>query len=83
MKTIITTIIVLTLFVFINAQSPILPLNTDPFEIPEGAYLKDLNNILPQYEGTWQYYENGKTVTLNFQKFMSDMDGFYEDVILT
>ncbi len=82
MKTKITTIIVLTISIFIGAQSPILPLNTNGIGVQEGAYVKDLDNVLPQYEGTWQYSENGKIVTLYLQKFMVEKSRYYEDKIL-
>ncbi|HCR76871.1 MAG TPA: hypothetical protein DIW37_10810, partial [Chryseobacterium sp.] len=65
--------IFLLLFVVIScktyAQQTIVPLRTYT-DIPEnqGYYLKDTNNELQDYEGTWKGIWNNKTIFITFHK---------------
>jgi len=78
-------IIIITLFAFFSckAQSPIVPLDTRIHETPDGSYLKDLNNELNKFVGTWKY-ENGNTsFTIIFQKKVQVYnDEWYEDMLI-
>jgi hypothetical protein len=58
--------IVLILF-FINSYSQIVPLNN--IETPQGAYEKDLDNILPFWVGTWKGVINNNEYTFVFNLF--------------
>ncbi|MGU3375075.1 DUF6705 family protein [Chryseobacterium sp. M5A1_1a] len=60
-------VLIILVFVglFYNAQ--ILPLRTYT-DIPENAYLKDTNNELQSYEGTWKGIWENKTVLVTFKK---------------
>lgn len=42
------------LFSVVVYRAQVLPLNTKREEIPNGAYLKDLNNELESYIGTYK-----------------------------
>ena len=53
---------------FVWCQTPILPLSTYE-DIPIGAYLKDLDNVLLPYIGTWEGTLNNKKYTFVFVKF--------------
>jgi hypothetical protein len=64
----------------VNCQT--LPLNTT--NAPEGSYLKDLNNELPFWTGTWEGIANGKKYTFQFTLFphhLNTFSGVYEDNI--
>lgn len=37
-------------------------------KIPDGAYIKDINNLFQSYIGTWQGTWDGKTFTVEFKK---------------
>ena len=78
-------IIIITLFAFFSckAQSPIVPLDTRIHETPDGSYLKDLNNELNKFVGTWKY-ENGNTsLILTFKKVNQRYNGeWYEDILV-
>jgi hypothetical protein len=58
--------IVLILF-FINSYSQIVPLNS--IETPQGAYEKDLDNILPFWVGTWKGTSNNVEYTFVFDLY--------------
>lgn len=90
MKTVIVNyknmknILILIMIVFTiktYCQNPILPITTSiGNEIPDGAYLKDLNNDLNKFEGTWQYINGNDTLTIHLQKFEQNFNGdYYED----
>ncbi|SHJ74505.1 hypothetical protein SAMN05444337_2521 [Flavobacterium haoranii] len=57
-----------------------LPLNS--YDYPNGAYLKDINNQLPFYVGTWEGIQNNKQYTFQFTVFNQQMidfgNGHYE-----
>ncbi|WP_051583786.1 DUF6705 family protein [Dokdonia sp. PRO95] len=52
-------LLAILLFVGISCKSQIVPLEeyinyrTNETEIPEGTYIKDINNLLNKFEGTW------------------------------
>ncbi|HCR76549.1 MAG TPA: hypothetical protein DIW37_09140 [Chryseobacterium sp.] len=52
---------------FYNAQQ-ILPLTTKNYNVPLNAYIKDIDNQLPDFEGTWKGTWNNKTFIINFKK---------------
>lgn len=64
--------IVLFIFsgIFVFGQSPIYPWNTPENNIEENAYLKDTQNQLLPYTGTWVYTNGNKKVTIKFQRIM-------------
>ncbi|CAF3337583.1 unnamed protein product [Rotaria socialis] len=65
----------------VSCQTPILPLGTYE-DIPNGAYLKDLDNILLPYVGTWEGVLNNKKYTFVLTKFTqhySNYNLYFED----
>lgn len=79
------------LFVVLSckAQSPIYTKGSGnvPSNIPNNAYIKDTNNILNKFIGTWKYENNGKVFTINLQKsemiklinyYVDELNGYYK-----
>ncbi len=60
----------------ISCTAQTYPLRTFT-DIPENAYLKDTNNELPDYEGTWKGTWDNKTIFINFKKITNK----YDDVL--
>lgn len=64
-----------------NAQSPVYTKGSPniPANIPNNAYIKDANNILNKFAGTWKYENNGKAFTISLQKLMVKFTNYYVD----
>lgn len=82
-KILFTTAIIFTF----SCSAQEYPLNTDFKSIPSGAYLKDTNNELQRFIGTWKTTYNNQEIVLDIQKndkrlikFLNY--SFYRDVIL-
>ncbi|SFN44057.1 hypothetical protein SAMN04487989_101439 [Bizionia echini] len=76
MKNIIyINLLVIGLTLSCKAQSPIVSLDA-PTTTPSGAYLKDLNNELDKFEGTWIFTEGTITFTITLEKKEMVYDGF-------
>jgi hypothetical protein len=78
-------IILLSAFIF-NCKAQTYPLNTNT-DVPTGAYIKDINNELLPYEGTWQATWGNKTFTLYLIKIKKLLDHkennpYYKDVLV-
>ncbi|MDY0930821.1 DUF6705 family protein [Chryseobacterium sp. CFBP8996] len=56
------------LIITISCKSQTLPLNTLMDDIPQGAYVKDLNNELNPYIGTYKTNYNGNEIILFINK---------------
>ena len=56
------------LLITTSCKSQILPLNTLVDDVPQGAYVKDLNNELNAYTGTYKTNYNGNEITLFINK---------------
>src|SRR5690606_10043709 len=82
-------ILVILIFIFgLNtySQTPILFLeNRNPYDTQEGAYYKDLNNVLNDFEGTWLYTNGGTSLRIVLVKkeaqYRTDR-GYYEDLMV-
>ncbi len=88
MKTInIKTIIFFSFFIsFFSCKAQEYPLNTDFRNIPNYSYLKDINNELNQFIGTYNGVFNGNQITLYItkepHKLIQYVDQkFYRDVL--
>ncbi|WP_027384748.1 DUF6705 family protein [Epilithonimonas caeni] len=82
-------ILLITAFLFSQYfYSQEYPLNTSPSDIPNNAYIKDINNELNKYVGLWKGSWNGKTLYLELRKFKTyssipgDTHPYYVDGIL-
>lgn len=77
MKKISTILFVILVSYNMSSQilvSQIVPLSTHTF--PENAYLKDLNNVLLPYVGTWEGILNNRKYTFVVTKFTQNYDDF-------
>ncbi|TXE17645.1 hypothetical protein ES692_08760 [Psychroserpens burtonensis] len=83
MKNLFFTISVLLLALSCKAQSPVLALDTYYHEIPDGAYVKDLNNELNKFVGTWLFTNGTTSFTLVLQKHEQTFnDDYYQDYLV-
>ena len=55
-------IYLLMLTIIFSCKAQTYPLRTYGIKIPQNAYLKDTNNELPSYEGTWKGTWNNKVI---------------------
>ena len=83
----ILQITLITLFTInISCKAQIVPLKS--LDYPDGAYLKDLDNILPFWVGTWKGSINNKEYTFQFVKFtqhqitFSDGSSYFRDILM-
>ena len=82
MKTIIL-IALITTTLACKAQSPIININDRQTEITDNAYVKDINNELDKYTGTWIYTSGNTSLTIKFEKKIQVYnDDWYEDIIV-
>lgn len=68
------------------AQSPILPLDTRVYNRPHNSYLKDTQNQLAPFVGTWVFTHGNKKITIRFQKVMRYFNAgaqphYYKDIL--
>lgn len=75
MKNIILITILFFALLSCKAQSPIVGLDA-PTTTPNGAYLKDTNNELNKFEGTWIFTNGTTTFTVELEKKEMIYDGF-------
>ena len=82
------TILFLGIFVsFLSCKAQNLPLNTALKEIPTNAFVKDLNNELVPYIGTYKASFQGKEITLFITKEENKLvdygnQKFYRDALI-
>lgn len=88
----INKIIMKKIFIIIAIHSILLscaqvyPLNTNT-DVPNDAYIKDLNNQLLPYEGTWKATWDNKTIFVYFKRIKKYLDHkennpYYKDVLV-
>lgn len=75
MKNTLKTICFFLLVMHISCKAQIVPLNN--IDSPNGAYEKDLDNVLPFFEGTWKGTIDNKELTLQFTKFTYHLTPFF------
>ncbi|WP_407485273.1 DUF6705 family protein [Elizabethkingia anophelis] len=85
MKKNITILIVFLSFFYIKSQT--ISLSNAPYKIPKGSYLKDIDNTLPLFTGTWTANFEGRQVILNISDKVENYPiqlattNYYSDVI--
>ena len=73
-------IIILTLVVSCKAQ--IVSLDSNYWEYPQGAYIKDTFNQMDKYVGTWLFTNGTNTFEISLQKEIHVYNGeYYEDFL--
>jgi hypothetical protein len=66
-----------------KAQTPIIDISQSELGLPDGYYVKDINNILNQFEGTYIYSNGNTTLKLVLEKKIQQFNGkYYEDLII-
>lgn len=80
-------IIILLLFIVniysVSAQSVVIDIKETGFGQPVGYYLKDINNVLNQFEGTYVYTNGSKTFKITLVKKIKQYNSsYYEDLII-
>ena len=76
-------VIALITFLSCKAQNPIVSLDTKIHETAVGSYLKDLNNELDKFEGTWEFVgENSSFIIVLEKKEQVYNDEWYEDMLI-
>lgn len=82
-KVILIQILFMLVIMVANAQSPIHPLSIERGSIPDGAYIKDTNNDLDKFVGTWKYTQGNDEFTIVIQKVIQQFNGdYYEDEVV-
>lgn len=82
MKNIILLITLSIITLACKAQSPIIDIH-DRIEIPNGAYLKDTNNVLNKYTGTWLFTNGNTSIKIVLQKKIQVFSGsIFEDILV-
>ena len=69
-----------------SCQAQEYPLKTDYTQVPNNSYLKDLNNELQNFIGTWTGYYSNQKITLYISKenhkfFEGSITKYYQDVL--
>ncbi|WBX95921.1 DUF6705 family protein [Chryseobacterium gambrini] len=76
------TILLLLFLVIVSCKAQIIPMNNDHVEIPDGAYLKDTENFLDKFIGTWKYQNGNEQFTIILKKKLKyNFDGYYSDIL--
>lgn len=66
-----------------KAQSPIISIGDYSQDIVAGCYLKDVNNQLDPFVGTWSYQNGNTSFTISFRKIVQYYNGtWYEDKLI-
>ncbi|HCM34050.1 DUF6705 family protein [Chryseobacterium sp.] len=79
-------LIILGIFAVVSCKAQEYPLKTDYTEIPSYSYLKDTNNELDSFIGTWKANYNNSTITLYITKeihklFDENQYKYYKDIL--
>lgn len=83
MKNLFKTLAILLITISCKAQSPIIDSYYRDGTTTQGAYYKDMNNLLDQYIGTYLYTNGSTSLKLILQKKIMAYDGYeYEDLLV-
>ncbi|MFZ4107095.1 DUF6705 family protein [Flavobacterium sp.] len=82
MKT-IKIIIILLIAIQCKAQNPIIDISESRIGQPDGYYMKDINNYLDAFEGTYLYTNGNTSFRMLLVKKVQQYNGrYYEDLII-
>lgn len=87
MKNILIFLSFISLTFGCKAQTPVIPFDVPGYGEITGAYYKDTQNFLNQYEGIWLYSQNGTELKIVLQKIelfhkAGGIRNFYTDYII-
>ena len=83
MRNLILITLLLLLTINCRAQSPIINIVDDDGSQINGAYFKDINNLLNPFEGTYIYTNGSDTFKMVLvKKELQAYNGYYEDLIV-
>jgi hypothetical protein len=76
-------LITLTILIAFSCKSQIIPQNNAYVEIPNNAYIKDTQNFLDNFVGTWHYQNGNEQFTITLAKVLHhDYGSWYEDILI-
>jgi hypothetical protein len=76
-------LITLTILIAFSCKSQIIPQNNAYVEIPNNAYIKDTENFLDNFVGTWHYQNGNEQFTITLAKVLHhDYGSWYEDILI-
>ncbi|MDX1318361.1 DUF6705 family protein [Bizionia paragorgiae] len=82
MKNIILIVLMIVTFTC-KAQSPIVDIADRQIDLVDGVYLKDVNNELDKFIGTWLYTNGNTSLIVKFQKKTQVYSGkYYRDILV-
>ncbi|WP_329804647.1 DUF6705 family protein [Flavobacterium facile] len=80
---IVKIIIIALLSIQCKAQTPIIDISQSRFGQPDGYYMKDINNLLNPFEGTYIYSNGTTSFKMILIKKVQQFNGrYYEDLII-
>jgi len=87
MKQLLFIVIAITVITSCKAQqTTIIPLdNISPYEFNQNTYLKDVNNDLDKFVGTWKFENQSSEITFMLKKevqYQLSSDDEYEDMLV-
>lgn len=76
-------LITLTILITFSCKSQIIPQNNAYVDIPYNAYIKDTENFLDNFVGTWHYQNGNEQFTITLLKVLhKDYGSYYNDIII-
>nr|WP_298392626.1 DUF6705 family protein [Flavobacterium sp.] len=73
----------MTILIAFSCKSQIIPQNNAYVDIPNNAYIKDTENFLDNFVGTWHYQNGNEQFTITLVKVLHhDFGSFYKDIII-
>jgi len=78
----IALILLITFITYSCKGQIIIPMNNDYVETPDGAYLKDTENFLDKFVGTWKYQNGNEEFIIILKKEINHFyKAYYKDIL--
>lgn len=76
-------LILMTLLIAFTSRAQIIPQNNAYVEIPYHGYIKDTENFLDNFVGTWQYQNGNEQFIMTLSKVLHvDFGRYYKDILI-
>jgi hypothetical protein len=76
-------LIYLTILIAFSCKSQIISQNNAYVDIPNNAYIKDTENFLDNFVGTWHYQNGNEQFTITLNKIIHfKYSSWYEDILI-